>query len=155
MLDGQCLVHKGAKHTMRECMGLAKALLDEQNKKRDDHNDDTGKDCEPLMDASGAFQEPNMTVHTIFGGRAATKNRRDQKLIGWRVLAVKATSTITGPRYLPWSDQPITFTMSDQWAEIPYSGCFLLVLDTILKKVRFKKVLNDGGVPSIFSSPAP
>ena len=40
MLDEPCLVHKGMKHTMRECMGLAKALLDEQNKKRNYRDDD-------------------------------------------------------------------------------------------------------------------
>ena len=48
MLDGPCLVNKGVKHTMRECMGLAKALLEEQNKKHDDRDDDAGKDREPL-----------------------------------------------------------------------------------------------------------
>ena len=29
LLDGPCPIHKGAKHTMRECMGLAKALFEE------------------------------------------------------------------------------------------------------------------------------
>ena len=29
-------------------MGLAKALLEEQNKKRDNYDDDACKDCEPL-----------------------------------------------------------------------------------------------------------
>ena len=61
-------------------MGLAKALLDEQNKKHDDRDDDVGKDREPPGDAGGAFQEPSKTIHTIFGGRAATENRHDQKL---------------------------------------------------------------------------
>jgi hypothetical protein len=33
---------------MRECIGLAKAILEEQNKKHDDYDDDGGKDREPL-----------------------------------------------------------------------------------------------------------
>lgn len=70
-------IHMGVKHTMMECMVLAKALLDEQNKKHDDHDDGVGKDCEPPWDAGSAFQELSKTVHTIFGGRAATKNRHD------------------------------------------------------------------------------
>ena len=48
MLDGPCLVHKGMKHTLRECIGLAKALLEEQKKKHDDHDGDAGKDRKPL-----------------------------------------------------------------------------------------------------------
>ena len=53
---------------MRECMGLAMALLEEQNKKRDDRDDDTGKDRELPRDAGGAFQDPSKTIHMIFGG---------------------------------------------------------------------------------------
>lgn len=101
MLDGPCSVHKGAKHTMREGMGLTKALLNEQNKKRDDRDDDAGKDRKPPRDAGTAFQEPSKTVHTIIEGRAAVENRRDQKLTGWQILAIKATGTIANPRYLP------------------------------------------------------
>ena len=58
-------------------MGLAKPLLEEQNKKRDDHDDDAGKDHEPPRDAGSAFQDPSKTVHMIFEGRVASKNRHD------------------------------------------------------------------------------
>jgi hypothetical protein len=37
------------------------------------------------------------------------------------------------------------FTKADQWVEIPYSGCFSLILDTIIQKVCFTKVLVDRG----------
>jgi hypothetical protein len=40
---------------------------------------------------------------------------------------------------------PITFSRGDQWSDIPYLGRFPLVLDPIIKDVRFEKVLIDGG----------
>ena len=73
-----------------------------------------------------------MTVHMIFGGYAASKNRHDQKLNARWVLAIRAIETITDPRYLPSSDQPITVTRAVQWTKIPYSRCFLLILDTTI-----------------------
>lgn len=33
LLDGPCPIHKGTKHTMKECMGLAKAYLEEEEKR--------------------------------------------------------------------------------------------------------------------------
>ena len=46
--------------------------------------------------------------------------------------------------YCPWSEVPITFSRANQWVDIPYIGCFPLVLDATIKKVLFKKVLIDG-----------
>ena len=40
---------------------------------------------------------------------------------------------------------PITFSKADQWADIPYTGCFPLVFDATVQKVLFRKVLVDGG----------
>ena len=39
----------------------------------------------------------------------------------------------------------ITFSKADQWSDIPYPRRFPLVLDPIIKDVRFQKVLIDGG----------
>ena len=49
------------------------------------------------------------------------------------------------PSYRPWSEIPITVSRVDQWADIPYIGCFPLVLDATIQKVLFRKVLVDGG----------
>ena len=68
-------------------------------------------------------------VATIFGGLAATENIRDRKLTAHRVLAINAKDVIANPSYRPWSEVPITFSKADQWADIPYIGCFPLVLD--------------------------
>jgi hypothetical protein len=53
--------------------------------------------------------------------------------------------TIIDPKYLDWSEYPITFSRANQWADIPYSGRFPLFLDPIIKSVRFQRVLIDGG----------
>ena len=82
-------------------------------------------------------------VATIFGGLAATKSRRDQKLTASRVLAVNTEDAIANPSYRPWSKVPITFSRADQWVDIPYTGRFPLVLDATIKKVLFRKVLID------------
>jgi hypothetical protein len=52
---------------------------------------------------------------------------------------------LNNPKYQNWSYQPITFSRADQWANIPEPGRFPLVLHPIIRNVRFKKVLIDGG----------
>ena len=83
-------------------------------------------------------------VATIFGGLASTESRREQKLIARRVLSITTEDATANPNYRPWSEVPITFSRADQWADIPYIGHFFLVLDAIVKKVLFRKVLIDG-----------
>ena len=83
-------------------------------------------------------------VATIFGGLAATESRRDRKLTAHRVLVVNAEDTIADPSYHPLFEVPITFSRADQWANIPYTGRFPLILDATINKVLFRKVLiND------------
>ena len=61
-------------------------------------------------------------------------------------------NTITDPKYLDWLEHPITISKAKQWADILYPGHFPLVLDPIIKSMRFKKVLIEEGVPSTFFS---
>ena len=61
------------------------------------------------------------------------------------MLAIASEETIANPSYRPWSEIPITFSRTDQWADIPYTGHFPLVLDATIQKVLFRKVLIDGG----------
>ena len=68
-------------------------------------------------------------VTTIFRGLASTKSRREWKLATRWVLAVTTEDATTNPSYRPWSEVPITFSRADQWADIPYIGCFPRVLD--------------------------
>ena len=71
-------------------------------------------------------------VATIFGGLASTESRREQKLAARRVLSVTIEDATANPSYRPWSEVPITFSRADQWADIPYTGRFPLVLDAIV-----------------------
>ena len=71
-------------------------------------------------------------VTTIFGGRASTKSRRERKLAARWVLSITTEGTVANPSYRPWSEVPITFSRADQWVDIPYIGCFPLVLDTTI-----------------------
>ena len=84
-------------------------------------------------------------VATIFGGFASNESRRERKLATRLVLVVASEETIANPSYRPWSEIPITFNRADQWADIPYTGRFPLVLNATVQKVLFRKVLIDGG----------
>jgi hypothetical protein len=130
---------------------MAKAFRDEQQKRqmrKDDESDD-GKEEEQSKDVRLAFQDANKTVATIFGGCAASESKRQQKLTARQVMSITMYDTVADPKYLDWSEHPITFSITfsraDQWADIPYPGCFPLVLDLTIRNVRFKKVLIDGG----------
>ena len=60
-------------------------------------------------------------------------------------MSLTKYDTVTDPKYLDWSKHPITFSRANKWVDIPYPGCFPLVLDPTIRNVRFKKVLIDGG----------
>ena len=60
-------------------------------------------------------------------------------------MSITKYDTVADPKYLDWSEHPITFSRADQWVDIPYQGCFPLVLNPTIHNVRFKKVLIDGG----------
>ena len=61
------------------------------------------------------------------------------------MLVATYDGPISGLKYLDWSEHPITFSRANQWSDIPYPGCFPLVLDPIIKDMCFQKVLIDGG----------
>ena len=84
-------------------------------------------------------------VGTIFGGLASTESRTEWKLAARRVLAVTSEETTANPSNRPWSEVPIIFSRDDQWADIPYTGHFPLILNATIQKVLFRKVLVDGG----------
>ena len=71
-------------------------------------------------------------VATIFGGLASTESRREWKLTAQWVLTVATKDTAANPSYRPWSEVPITFSRADQWADIPYTGLFPLILDATI-----------------------
>ena len=127
---------------MKDCLYLAKEF---QAKNPDDNNNDGPRGHRPPGGNNNAFQDHDKVVATIFGGVASTESKRELKLTARRVLAVNAEDTAANPSYRPWSEVPITFSRADQWADIPYTGCFPLILDATIQKVLFRKVLVDSG----------
>ena len=62
------------------------------------------------------------------------------------MLAVALEETTANPSYCPWSEVPITFSRADQWANIPYTGRFPLILDATIQKVLFASALKELGL---------
>ena len=108
---------------MKNCLGLAKEF---QDKKLEDDANDGARGRRPPGGNNNAFQDHDKVVATIFRGLASTESRRERKLTARRVLSVTMEDATTNPNYLPWSEVPITFSRADQWADIPYTGCFPL-----------------------------
>jgi len=111
---------------MKDCLGLAKEF---QDKKHDDDANGGNGGHRPPGGNNNAFQDHDKVVATIFRGLASNESRREWKLTARRVLAVTSEETTANPSYRPWSEVPITFSRADQWADIPYTGRFPLILD--------------------------
>jgi hypothetical protein len=120
-----------------------------EDAKRPQRNDDktyNGQGGGWEKDVGPAYQDATKTVASIFGGRATSKNRREQKLTARQIISVTTyDDKVTDLKYLNRSEHSITFSRADQWADIPYPGHFPLVLDPTIKGVRFQKVLIEEG----------
>ena len=77
----------------------------------------------------------------IYGGSAAYESKRKQKLT---TREINAVIPIT-PKYLKWSEAPITFNRSDHPDNNPHPGRYPLVLDPIIRTIKLNRVLIDGG----------
>ena len=85
-------------------------------------------------------------VHSIFGGKVSIESKRERKLLKRACLNVdSADGLVADPKFSPWSHMEISFNRKDQWAAIPQPGRFPLILDRCINRVRFERVLVDGG----------
>jgi hypothetical protein len=115
---------------------------DRQDNKRPDEEDKTEEERD--KDPCHAYKDPDRSICSIFGGKVALENRRQRKLTARAVVALNnPDSRVADPKYQNWSHQPITFSRADQWVDILELGRFPLVLDPIIRNVRFEKVLID------------
>jgi hypothetical protein len=92
-------------------------------------------------DPKGDFPEAYKQVNYIFGGPDLYESKRKQKLIAREVLAVGPAT----PKYLRWSEVPITFDRGDNPDFIPKLGRYPLVVCPIVKGFKLNRVLVDGG----------
>jgi hypothetical protein len=108
---------------MRECRGLKTVLNGESSKKpwRDNDETENGQGGERGKNKGPTYQDPTKAVATIFGGRAVSKDKQEQKLVSRHVMSVATyDGPVADPKYLNWSEHPITFSRADQWSDIPY-----------------------------------
>jgi hypothetical protein len=92
-------------------------------------------------DPKGNFPEAHNEVNYIFSGPDSYEPKRKQKLIAQEVLVVGPAT----PKYLRWSEVPITFDCGDHPDFIPKPGRYPLVICPIVKDIKLNIVLVDGG----------
>jgi hypothetical protein len=88
-----------------------------------------------------AFPRVDREVNVIFGRHGSQESKRQQKLND-RLILVAATGP---PAPYRWSEHPITFTRADQWLNFDHPGKYPLLVDSVIRESRVKKVLVDGG----------
>jgi len=134
MLEKPCPNHQHrVSHLMKHCSLLKKWLAGNRKK------GEPKKKPEPEGDAEGDKEEdfPEHDVLMIFGGPVAYESRRNQNLTLREVFAT--------PKFLRWSESPITFDRADHPKNVPHPGRCALVADPIVGNKRLSKVLVDGG----------
>jgi hypothetical protein len=54
-------------------------------------------------------------------------------------------ATTGPPAPYRWSEHPITFTRADQWLNLDHPSKYPLLIGPVIREIRVKKVLVDGG----------
>jgi hypothetical protein len=90
---------------------------------------------------NGDFLKPHKEVTYIYGGPESYESRRKQKLTTREVIAVSPTT----PKYLKWSEVPITFDCSYHLDFVPKPERYPLIVSPIIKDVMLNRVLVNGG----------
>jgi hypothetical protein len=134
MLKKLCLYHKTpVNHTLEQCDMLKKyysrAAAKEGEDKKDGGHGDTGSF--PAVE----------NVFLIFGGPTVDMSNSQHKRERHEVL----TAEKAPPSFFDWSGDAITFSRKDHPKRIPNTGQYPLVVDPVIGKSRFSKVLMDGG----------
>jgi hypothetical protein len=98
---------------------------------------DQGKDKDKPDDAG--FGRDAGSMHTFTG----ISNRREKKVLN-RAVSVNAVAADV-PRWLNWSEQPITWSRADHAPRIEYPGRVALVVKPKVGDYWLSKTLMDGG----------
>src|SRR5207237_3869031 len=139
VMESTCPFHPKGKHSAKDCYSLRDYV--EKHSKRPARDQDR-PDRNPGHQADGpAFPDPEHQLNMIYGGTDAYESKRKQKLTAREINAI----TPTTPKYLKWSEVPITFGRADHPDHVPHPGRYTLVLDPIVRTVKLNRVLVDGG----------
>jgi hypothetical protein len=134
MLKKPCPYHKTpVNHTLEQCDML-----------KNDYSCSAAKEAEAKKfggdgDAGGFLAVEN--VFLIFGGATVDMSNSQRKRERHEVLAAEKAP----PSFLDWSEDAITFSRKDHPNRIPNPGQYPLVVDPVIRNVRFSKMLMDGG----------
>src|SRR6266540_3078764 len=138
-MESTCPFHPKGKHSANDCYSL-KDYVEKHSK--GPARDQDGPDKNPGPQAGGpAFPDPEHQLKMIYGGSDAYESKRKQKLIAREINAVIPAT----PKYLKWSEAPITFDRADHPDRVPHPGRYPLVLDPIVRTAKLNRVLIDGG----------
>src|SRR5437868_5980195 len=139
VMESTCPFHPKGKHSAKDCYSLKDYV---KKHSKGPARDQDGPDRNPSPQAGGsAFPDPDHQLNMIYGGSDAYESKRKQKLTAREINAVIPAT----PKYLKWSEAPITFGRADHPDHIPHPGRYPLVLDPIVWTVKLNMVLNDGG----------
>src|SRR6266542_556525 len=139
VMESTCPFHPKGKHSAKDCYSL-KDYVEKHSK--GPARDQDGPDRNPGHQAGGpVFPDPEHQLNMIYGGSDAYESKRKQKLTAQEINAI----TPATPKYLKWSEAPITFGRADHPDHVPHPGRYPLVLDPIIRTVKLNRVLIDGG----------
>jgi hypothetical protein len=147
ILDAQCPYHKDMRHTLRNCRDFKHSVGNGRPFQPLPPPPPRGGPREPRQPqqqeggGGGALPRVDGEVNVIFDGHGSQESKRQQKLNDRQIL-VAATGP---PAPYRWSEHPITFTQADQWLNFDHPGKYSLIVDSMIRDSRVKKVLVDGG----------
>src|SRR6266540_3267723 len=125
VMESTCPLHPKGKHSAKDCYSL-KDYVEKHSK--GPARDQDGPDKNLAPQAGGpVFPDLEHQLNMIYGGSDAYGSKRKQKLTAREINAI----TPATPKYLKWSEVPITFGRADHTDHVPYPGRYHLVLDPI------------------------
>src|SRR6266540_2736977 len=123
LIEFGCPFHPKGKHSAKDCYTLRDYV--EKHSKRPARDQD-GPDRSSGHQPDGpVFPDPEHQLNMIYGGTDAYESKRKQNLIAREINAI----TPATPKYLKWSEVPITFGRADHPDRVPHPGRYPLVLD--------------------------
>src|SRR5438876_10914229 len=138
VMESTCPFHAKGKHSENDCYSL-KDYVEKHSK--GPARDQDGPNRNPGHQAGGlVFPDLEHQLNMIYGGSDAYESKQKQKLIAREINAVIPAT----PKYLKWSEAPITFGRADHPDRIPHPVRYPLVLDPIIQTVKHNRVLIDG-----------
>src|SRR5436190_8199947 len=139
VMESTCPFHPKGKHSAKHCYSL-KNYVEKHSK--GPARDQDGPDGNPGHQAGGpVFSDLEHQLNMIYGGSDAYESKRKRKLTAREINAI----TPATPKYLKWSEAPITFGRDDPPDHVPHPGHYPLVLDPIARTIKLNRVLIDGG----------